>query len=51
MQFRSLLGKYQVSETGRQEGKRNYLLQWQGGHRRLVAPKNLAEREMIFPLP
>ena len=51
MQFRSLLGKYHVSETGRQEGKRNYLLQWQEGHRRLVAPKNLAERELIFPLP
>ena len=51
MQFRSLLGKYQVSETGRQEGKRNYLLQWQEGRRRLVAPKNLAERELIFPLP
>jgi branched-chain amino acid transport system substrate-binding protein len=51
MEFRSLLGKYQVSETGRQEGKRNYLLQWQEGQRRLVAPKNLAEREMIFPLP
>jgi branched-chain amino acid transport system substrate-binding protein len=51
MQFRSLLGKYHVSETGRQEGKRNYLLQWQQGHRRLVAPKNLAERELIFPLP
>jgi branched-chain amino acid transport system substrate-binding protein len=51
MEFSSLLGKYQVSETGRQEGKRNYLLQWQDNHRRLVSPKHLAEREMIFPLP
>jgi branched-chain amino acid transport system substrate-binding protein len=51
MEFRSLLGIYQVSETGRQEGKRNYLLQWQDNHRRLVAPKHLAERELIFPLP
>jgi hypothetical protein len=40
-----------VSETGRQEGKRNYLLQWQDNHRRLVSPKHLAERSMIFPLP
>jgi branched-chain amino acid transport system substrate-binding protein len=51
MEFRSLMGMYKVNESGRQEGKRNYLLQWQEGHRRLVAPKNLAEREMIFPLP
>jgi ABC-type branched-subunit amino acid transport system substrate-binding protein len=26
MYFRSLLGRYQVDETGRQRGKRNYLL-------------------------
>jgi len=51
MEFRSLLGKYHVSETGRQEGMRNYVLQWQENHRRLVSPKNLAERELIFPLP
>jgi branched-chain amino acid transport system substrate-binding protein len=51
MEFRSLMGMYKVNESGRQEGKRNYLLQWQEGHRRLVAPKKLAEREMIFPLP
>ncbi len=51
MEFSSLLGKYRVSETGRQEGKSNYLLQWQDNHRRLVAPQHLAEREMIFPLP
>ncbi len=51
MEFRSLLGKYHVSETGRQEGMRNSVLQWQENHRRLVSPKNLAERELIFPLP
>ena len=51
MQFTSLLGIYQSSETGRQEGKRNYLLQWQQDRRRLVAPGVLAERELIFPLP
>lgn len=51
MYFRSLLGKYSVSESGQQEGKRNVLLQWQDGHRRLVAPLDLAERELIHPLP
>ena len=50
MQFRSLLGEYQVDETGRQIGKRNYLLQWQDGHRRLVAPDNVAERALVYPL-
>lgn len=49
MEFRSLLGFYKVDETGRQMGKRNYLLQWQDGRRRLVAPHNIAERELIYP--
>jgi branched-chain amino acid transport system substrate-binding protein len=49
MQFRSLLGLYQVDETGRQQGKRNYLLQWQDDSRRLVEPADIAERELIYP--
>ena len=51
MYFRSLLGKYKVSETGQQQGKRNVLLQWQDNSRRLVAPTELAERQLIHPLP
>jgi len=51
MYFRSLFGRYEVDETGRQVGKRNYVLQWQAGHRRLVAPAELAERKLISPLP
>ena len=51
MEFTSLLGIYRVSETGRQEGKRNYLLQWQDDRRRLVSPPNLAESTLRFPLP
>ena len=51
MKFRSLMGKYEVNETGRQIGKRNYVLQWQDGRRRLVAPTNLAESELIYPMP
>jgi branched-chain amino acid transport system substrate-binding protein len=49
MQFRSLLGHYQVDETGRQSGKHNYLLQWQDDRRRLVEPDDVAERELIYP--
>ena len=51
MYFRSLLGKYNTDDTGRQIGKRNYLLQWQDNQRRLVAPAELAEQELIYPLP
>ncbi len=50
MYFRSLLGDYQVDNTGRQIGKRNYVLQWQAGERRLIAPQAVAERELIYPL-
>ena len=51
MRFRSLVGHYQVDDTGRQVAKRNYLLQWQDGRRRLVAPAEVAERELIYPRP
>ena len=51
MYFRSLLGLYKADDTGRQVGKSNYLLQWQDNQRRLVAPDNLAERTLIYPLP
>jgi hypothetical protein len=45
------VGHYQVDETGRQLAKKNYLLQWQEGNRRLVAPSTIAERELIYPRP
>ncbi len=51
MYFRSLLGLYNTDETGRQMGKSNYQLQWQDNQRRLVSPANLAERELIYPMP
>ncbi len=49
MTFHSLMGSYAVDETGRQIGKRNYLLQWQDDRRRLVAPQDVAERKLIYP--
>lgn len=51
MKFRSLIGKYEVDATGRQVGKRNYVLQWQDGQRRLVDPADVAERPLVYPLP
>ena len=51
MVFNSLLGIYQVDANGRQVGKNNYLLQWQGNDRRLVAPAIVAETKLIYPMP
>ncbi len=51
MVFNSLLGIYKVDADGRQVGKNNYLLQWQGNDRRLVKPDKLAESKLIYPLP
>jgi ABC-type branched-subunit amino acid transport system substrate-binding protein len=51
MVFNSLMGIYKVDADGRQVGKDNYLLQWQGKDRRLVAPFNLVESKLIYPLP
>jgi len=49
MTFHSLFGEYRVDKTGRQVGKRNYLLQWQGNRRYLIDPPDVAERELIYP--
>ncbi len=51
MYFRSLFGRYEVDDTGRQIGKHNYILQWQDGQRKLVAPAEVAESKLIHPLP
>ena len=51
MVFNSLLGIYDVDAEGRQVGKSNYLLQWQGKDRRLVGPAVIAESKLIYPMP
>jgi branched-chain amino acid transport system substrate-binding protein len=51
MVFNSLLGIYKVDADGRQVGKSNYLLQWQGQDRRLVEPGIVAESKLIYPMP
>lgn len=50
MVFNSLLGIYKVDAEGRQVGKNNYLFQWQGKDRRLVAPAIVAETKLIYPM-
>ena len=51
MVFNSLLGIYNVDAEGRQVGKNNYLFQWQGKDRHLVAPTIVAETKLIYPMP
>lgn len=51
MVFNSLLGMFNVDADGRQVGKENYLMQWQGKDRRLVGPANLAESKLMYPMP
>ncbi len=49
MKFRSLLGRYQVDETGRQIAKNTYVLQIQDGHRVLVLPEDLQDAPARYP--
>lgn len=49
MKFRSLLGRYDVDETGKQVGKSIYVLQWQNGRRLLVLPKLMRESPIEYP--
>lgn len=50
MVFNSLMGIYTVDESGRQVGKHNYLMQWQGKDRHLVKPDFLAENKLRYPM-
>jgi branched-chain amino acid transport system substrate-binding protein len=50
MYFRALIGSYSVDATGRQKGRRNYVLQWQNNDRRVVGPADIAESPLIYPL-
>ena len=49
MKFRSLLGHYNVEETGKQVGKSIFVLQWQNGRRLLVLPKLMRESPIEYP--
>lgn len=49
MKFRSLLGRYDVDETGMQVAKSIYVLQWQNGYRLLVLPKPMRNSPIQYP--
>lgn len=51
MKFQSVLGPYRVDERGRQTGKPFYTIQWQGPHRSLVYPPDIARWPMVYPFP
>jgi len=49
MKFHSLLGRYEVDETGKQIGKSTYVMQVQNGFRLLVLPKYLQDSKVEYP--
>jgi branched-chain amino acid transport system substrate-binding protein len=49
MRFRSILGAYNVNDTGKQLDKRTYVMQWQRGERRLVLPRELRDAPIVYP--
>ncbi len=49
MKFRSLLGNYRVDETGAQQAKRTFVMQWQGPYRLLVLPREIQEAPVKYP--
>jgi branched-chain amino acid transport system substrate-binding protein len=49
MKFQSILGRYQVDETGKQIAKSTYVMQVQKGYRLLVLPKSLQESKVEYP--
>jgi ABC-type branched-subunit amino acid transport system substrate-binding protein len=51
MTFQSLMGGYHVDATGRQQDKPLYIIQWQDGHRSLIAPTEIARWKLKFPFP
>jgi len=49
MKFRSILGGYEVDDTGKQLAKDTYVMQWQHGERRLVLPRQLRDSPIEYP--
>ena len=49
MKFLSLLGRYEVDNTGKQIAKSTYVMQVQNGYRLLVLPKSMQESRVQYP--
>jgi branched-chain amino acid transport system substrate-binding protein len=50
MKFGSLLGRYRVDDSGSQQDKETFVMQWQNGYRLLVLPRERRDSEIIYPL-
>ncbi|MCL6419995.1 amino acid ABC transporter substrate-binding protein [Aestuariirhabdus haliotis] len=51
MTFVSVVGRYRVDGSGKQNGKSMYIIQWQGGDRHLVLPERYAEKDSVLFVP
>jgi branched-chain amino acid transport system substrate-binding protein len=49
MKFRSILGGYEVDDSGMQLAKDTYVMQWQHGERHLVLPRQLRDSPIEYP--
>lgn len=47
--FQTIMGSWYVNSTGQQEGLKPYLLQWQQGALKLIAPASAAETKVKLP--
>ncbi len=45
----TIFGRYKVDKTGMQVGKPGYTVQWQGGERYVVLPRNVAVKPVEYP--
>jgi branched-chain amino acid transport system substrate-binding protein len=45
----TIFGRYKVDKTGMQIGKPGYTVQWQGGERYVVLPKDVAVKPVVYP--
>jgi branched-chain amino acid transport system substrate-binding protein len=51
MDTQTSFGAYKVDATGAQVAKPSYLIQIQGGQRKIVWPQAAAEASAILPMP
>lgn len=47
----TIMGPYRVDDRGRQVGYKYVLIQWQGGTKKIVWPRGVAEARPVFPKP
>jgi len=45
----TIFGQYKVDNTGKQIGKPGFAIQWMGGERHIILPKEVATHEPVYP--